>query len=220
MRSATPPHRWTPLTISRRAIAVIREDGIAALWFKILGETIYRRVFIIERFSDEPLEQVAARVPLEFGFLDETQIDDYVCLRPDANRAEILRRLREGQWCITARSNGQLVYAGWSTAGRARIDYLGREIQLAPDEIYIFEAFTAPEFRGVNIPSAVSQFRLRYFGNLGYRRFVAVVVPENWRALRSFRKAGYRVCGTMGFVRIGAWRWDFTRLGKDNTRLE
>lgn len=220
MRSATPPQRWTPRAILRRAVAVIREDGVAALWFKILGETIYRRVFIIERFSDEPMEQVTARVPLTFGWLDESQIDEYLRLRPDANCAEILRRLREGQRCVTARSDGQLVYAGWSAAGRARIDYLDREIQLAPDEIYIYEAFTAPDFRGANIPPVASQFRLRYLSNLGYRRFVAVVVPENWRALRSFRKAGYRVCGTMGCVRIGSWRWDFTRLGKDDTRFE
>lgn len=212
MRSTTSPHHWTPLAILRRAIAVIREDGIAVLWFKILGETFYRRAILIERFSDEPLEQVAARVPLVFGFLDETQIDDYLRLRPDAKRDEILRRLREGQWCLTARSGGQLVYAGWSAVGRARIDYLDREIQLAPDEMYVFEAFTAPDFRGANIPPAASAFRLRYFGNLGYRRFIAIVVPENWRALRSFRKAGYRVGGTMGFVRIGAWRRDFSRL--------
>jgi RimJ/RimL family protein N-acetyltransferase len=219
MKSPTP-RRWTPRTIFRRAVQVIQEDGFATLWFKILGETIYRRVFVIERFVDEPIEQVAARVPLTFGWLDTTQIDDYLRLRPEANRDEILRRLRDGQWCLTARSDGQLVYAGWSAAGRARIDYLDREIQLAPDEIYAYEIFTAPDFRGANIPPVAIHFRLRYFGNLGYRRFVAVVVPENWRALRSFRKAGYRVCGTMGYVRIGAWRWDFTRLGKNDPRFK
>jgi SAM-dependent methyltransferase/ribosomal protein S18 acetylase RimI-like enzyme len=211
MRSITSHNRWTPRTILHRAIQVTQDDGLVTLWFKILGEWIYRRVVVIERFINEEISEVSARVPLVFGWLDGKQIDEYLRLRPDATRTEIVRRLSLGQACLIARCNGQIVHAGWSTAGRARIDYLERDIQLAPDEMYIFEAFTAPDYRGANIPPAVSAYRCRYFGNLGYRRFVAVVVPENQRALRSFQKAGYRICGTMGSVGLGTWRWNFSR---------
>ena len=203
---------WSPRTILRRAASVARDEGVAALYFGILGRTIYRRTIVIERWLDEPIHDIAARVSVVLGLLNDAQVEDYVRLRPEADPREILRRLRDGQLCHTARCEGRLVYVSWSTTRRAWIEYLGREIELAPREVYSFEAFAAPEYRGTNIVAAMGTFRLRYFRDRGYRRIIAVVVPENKRALCSFAKLGYRSCGTMGYVKIGPWRREFFRI--------
>ncbi len=62
---------------------------------------------------------------------------------------EIRCRLKAKQRCFIARLKGQIVHTGWAFNQQARITYLDRMIQLAPDEIYIDESFTANQLRGV-----------------------------------------------------------------------
>ena len=55
---------WTWRQILKRAAEVIREEGLRSLWFKILGETACRRVMLMERPLNEPVEQMTARLPV------------------------------------------------------------------------------------------------------------------------------------------------------------
>jgi len=49
----------------------------------------------------------------------------------------------------------------------------------------------------------------RELRNGGYRRLVAVVVPENRAAFRPLEKIGYHPTGMMGYVQFGPWRLEF-----------
>ena len=37
---------WTPRVADRRAAELVEEQGPKALWFRVLGETVYRRLAI------------------------------------------------------------------------------------------------------------------------------------------------------------------------------
>jgi GNAT superfamily N-acetyltransferase len=191
MTSSTGSQHWTPRAVLQRAIQVFLEEAVAALWFKVLGETVYRRVIVVERSLDEPIPDVRASVPVVIGWLDETQVEDLAALRPTIDPRVIRRRLAEGQACVVARRAGRLVFAAWSTTGRAWTNYLQCEIPLATGEVYVYAVFTSPESRGMNIASMALAFTLRHFQAAGYRRHAAVVMPENRRALFWFRKLGY-----------------------------
>jgi hypothetical protein len=41
--------QWTAVRVWHRAKQVLREEGLKSLWFKILGETVYRRLLLLER---------------------------------------------------------------------------------------------------------------------------------------------------------------------------
>jgi hypothetical protein len=41
-----------------------------------------------------------------------------------------------GQRVFVARHEGRIVHAGWTTTKQAWIDFLARELTLAPDEVY------------------------------------------------------------------------------------
>src|SRR5215211_524603 len=58
---------WPPRSALGRALEVIREQGPRALWFKLWGELLYRRVALFELALDARLPELAARVPLEMG---------------------------------------------------------------------------------------------------------------------------------------------------------
>jgi SAM-dependent methyltransferase len=105
-----------------------------------------------------------------------------------------------------------LIHVCWIAAGHAWIAYLAREIDLAPDDVYSYESFTAPEFRGSNIAAARSVYMQQTLYDAGYRRAVAVVMPENRSAYRAVEKAGYRRIGMLRTIWIGKWRRHFGRV--------
>jgi ribosomal protein S18 acetylase RimI-like enzyme len=206
---------WTLKQVLKRAVQVLQTEGIASLWFRVLGETVYRRMVLMERLLAEPVSPVTPGLPVTIGLLDKTEVDAYCGFRPGADPLDVRRRLEAGQWCFVARLEGRIVQAGWAVARRARIDYLDSEIDLAPDEVYIYGSYTAPDSRGRNLAPAQRTEAVRFFRDAGYRRLVAVVFPENRAGFRPLEKIGCRRFGVIGYVRIGPWRRDFCRVSRD-----
>jgi GNAT superfamily N-acetyltransferase len=212
LAGASQHRRWTWHTALKRASQVLRDEGVKSLWFRILGETVYRRVILMERPLDEPIAEVAGRLPVVIDLLKATEVDEYASFRLGADSLEVRHRLAAGQWAFVARHEGRIVHAGWTTTKRAWIDFLAREIALDPGEVYQYESFTAPAFRGQNLAAVRIIEMMHYFRKAGYRRMVAVVVPGNTPAFRPLEKAGYRPFGLMGYVQIGRWRRNFCRV--------
>ena len=94
--------------IVARAGDVLRREGFRALWFKILGETVYRRLVLVERPLALPVPDVAARVPVDVAFLQPTELAEYRAFRPETSEAELESRLRAGQICFVARHRGRM----------------------------------------------------------------------------------------------------------------
>ncbi len=203
---------WTPRQIVQRAWQVVHTEGLVSLWFKILGECGYRRVVLfVRQFEGQPAH-VDTRLPVQLGRLQPDELDTYFALRPEADPDDIRHRLATGHICYTARAEGRLIHVCWITTGHAWIAYLAREIDLAPDDVYSYESFTAPEFRGSNIAAARSMYMQETLHAVGYRRAVAVVMPENRSAYRAVEKAGYRRIGMLRTIWIGKWRRHFGRV--------
>ncbi len=200
----TAPHRWKQMP--RRAWQILRQEGFRSLWFHILGETIYRRVLLFERPLSDPIPSASATIPVEISLLKPSEVEEYVAFHPGLDAGEVRDRLDRGGKCFLSRHQGSIVNACWTAEGSVWIDYLGCGIPLARDEAYVYNNYTDPRFRGRNISAVRAVVMLRHFRELGYRRLVAVVVPENKAAFRSPDKAGYRPIGVIGYIRIGPWR--------------
>ncbi len=200
---------WSRLL--RRATEVLRTEGLRSFFFKVLGETVYRRVVVVERDLSQPPPVVQARLPVSIVRLCDSEIEEYVAFRPETDAAEVRRRLQAGQVCWLVRYEGRIVHSCWVTTGRAWIEYLGWDVALPPDTAYSYESFTAPELRGQNLAVARSVVMQQALRQAGYRRAVAVIMPENRAGFYPAEKAGYRRVGVMGYLRIGPWRWTFGR---------
>lgn len=200
----TAPRRWKQMP--RRAWEILRQEGFRSLWFHILGETIYRRVLLFERPLSDPIPSASATIPVEISLLKPSEVEEYVAFHPGLDAGEVRDRLDCGGNCFLSRHQGSIVNACWTAEGSVWIDYLGRSLQLARDEAYVYNNYTDPRFRGRNISAVRAVVMLRHFRELGYRRLVAVVVPENKAAFRPPDKAGYRPIGVIGYIGIGPWR--------------
>lgn len=203
---------WTWREAAQRAVEVLRDEGVQPCWCRILSETVYRRVLLLERRLDEPLPEVTSPLPVILDRLQATTMDAYTRLRPNARSQEVRQRLALGQRAFVVWYHGDMVHVGWTATERARIAFLDCEVVLAPDVVYQYESFTAPAWRGQNLAAVRIGEMARYFRSAGYRRLLAVVVPENQAALRPLVKTGYRLIGKMGYIKVGPWRCYFCRL--------
>jgi len=204
---------WTVRKIVRRAGEVLREEGLRSLWFKVLGETVYRRLTLVE--YSLPINKVAAKIPVEIDVLTADGLADYLRFRPDSDSDRIAARIREGQQCWIARYQGRIVHACWLARHRAWVDYLSCGIELAPGSAYSYEAFTDPEFRGQAIYPFAKSVMIQDLAKQGYHRIVAGLMPENRPAFGSIRKVGYRLIGVMGYYRLGPLRRCFCRYSEE-----
>jgi RimJ/RimL family protein N-acetyltransferase len=181
-------------------------DVSLAPWFRLRGQTFYRRVVVMECRLDGPLPEITSRLPTRIALLTVAELDDYARFRPDQEPATIRRRLDQGHRCFVAWHEERVVHAGWAAIRAAWIDYLGCEFPLGPGDVYQFDSHTAPEFRGLDLAAARVAWMARFFRDRGARRLLAVVWPENRPAFGPLEKAGYRRCGWIRVLRLGRWR--------------
>jgi SAM-dependent methyltransferase len=195
--------------VLNRAVAILRTEGVPSLWFKTLGELGYRRALLRECVLDEDLPEVTPRIPLTIELLANDQVEEYNAARRPADCTAAARRLAAGDRCFVARHEGRIVGTRWAATGTAWSAYLSRRLALAVDEVYMYDGFTAPDLRGRRIYSALACEMFRYYRRAGSRRALILVVPE--RGLEHV-PPGYRTIGTLGYVKLGKWRYNFCRM--------
>ena len=101
--------RWTLRMAVARASEVLRQEGVRSLWFKILGDTVYRRLLLVERPRQEPIPAVKARVPVEISLLQKSEIAEYVEFRTGTDVAEVQSRLDAEDGRLLSASRWSLV---------------------------------------------------------------------------------------------------------------
>jgi Acetyltransferase (GNAT) family len=199
---------WTVGSALSRAAEVARSEGLRSLWFKVLGETVHRRLLLLEASIDDLPPAAPGEGSFEFSFLSLGEIGEGVA---DMTREESARRLRRGDRCFCTRRDGRLVAVSWIAFEEASVEYLDCRLLLAPGVAYLYDVYTAPDARGGGI-FRVSWFALaRALGVEGVHTILTAVLPENRSARRAFGKLPYRVVGTFGYAKLGSWRRRFLR---------
>lgn len=197
---------------AQRAYEILHQQGLWVLWLKLLGELGYRRVVLLERPVDGRAAFPASRLPVTVSLLCDNEVEEYAAFYPGADPAEIRRRFGAGHRCFAVRYRGRLVHTGWVATGRVWIEYLRRHWDLAPEEAYVYELFTAPPYRNLRVGAVRATEETRVLAGEGYRRVTAVVWPEDGAAVRHAAIGGFRPVGVIGYIKLWRWRHDFTKL--------
>src|SRR5262249_20086543 len=119
------------------------------VWFSGLAFLrLYRRLILLERPVEPPVGPPAATRSMRVAVVGGDAIGAYLAFRPDQSEDEIRRRFAEGHLCFAVWHAERIVHAAWVAVGRAPVEYLSRDLELDPDEVFVFDAFAAPGFRG------------------------------------------------------------------------
>jgi GNAT superfamily N-acetyltransferase len=209
-----PAVPWTVARLLARSRAILRKEGVQGLWARMLGELGYRRLLILARSLDEPIPDLSARIPLDFGLLALGDLDGYLAFHGDDPRPQLEQRFRLNEVCFLARHERRIVCANWACTGSHYIRYIRYDFPIADDEVYLYDSYTHPEFRGLGVAPALAGYVLRHYRGTPVRRAVTAVIPENRANLRARAKSGFRVVGRMGYVGSHRWCRHFHRVSR------
>jgi RimJ/RimL family protein N-acetyltransferase len=187
---------------------VLREEGGRGLWIRLLGETVYRRLLVLDRRLDEPIVELSPSAPIEIRLTEDAKVSSRFRGEPEETA---LRRLAEGHRCFVAYLGDRIVGVTWARPGGGYVPYLGNELELGRDDVYISDVFVDPELRGLGIAQCLAIAYLRFFAAAGFRRTIALVMPENRSSRRACAAVGYRICGRFGTIGFGPFSRVFRR---------
>jgi hypothetical protein len=199
--AAAPGGRWTP----HRLWAILRREGMHGVFLRALALLGWRSYTLYMRSLEDAAAGVVAAVPVEIDELRADDVGDYLAFRPGP-AAGFLDRLRAPYACFAARHNGRIVAATWVATRGTRVDTLRRDFLPAPDEIYLFDSFTAAEHRGQHLFPAVFEVIAARYRARGRRWAVTLIAPYNRASSRSRERSGFRRVGTVRSLSRGPIR--------------
>jgi hypothetical protein len=166
---------------------------------------VYRRAYFLVRSLDAPFDAGGA-ASATCSVLSPDDLRAYAAFRPQQGEDVARRRFARGDHCLVVWHEGAIVHAGWAATRRVYIPYLESDMLVIPGDIYSYDSYTLPAFRGKGLAVAKSILLQTHFRSLGYRRTTAIVAVENSAGLALTRAAAYRPLGRYMCVRLGVSR--------------
>ena len=148
-------------------------------------------------------------IDLEYRFLGAAEV-----LAAAADPAADLdlamtERLQSGRdFCFGAFHGGRLANYSWYALETIEPEHgFGAGLTFPLDTVYLYKAYTLPDYRGQQIHGAALQQAMQFFRQCGITQLIAIVEFANWASLRSHKKLGCQPAGRL--LRIGrkSMRW-------------
>lgn len=201
----------------RRAFEILRRQGPVSLYFKVIGELFYRRLFLYQDVLARELELPDTGTNLDVGLLTEDALDEHLALVPYADRQEIVRRLSNGDICSTGRIDGELVVVTWTAAHRAWVEYVGLHILMPKGTVYGYQTFVRGDHRRKGASTDLIRKRRAQLAGMGHTTEIVAAMPENVPAVKFQLAVKREPIGMLRVVWLGPWRWGWAtfRRGVD-----
>lgn len=170
--------------------------------------TIYRRVFFLAYpLIGSSVPQYLPTIDVEFGLLRPDDAESYRRFRRSAAAAEVARRLAWGHRCYVAWQHGEIVDACWAAAGCVEVPYLRGFLDLPEGDLYFYDSYTHPSFRGRGVYMARNAFAASECKREGLARLVALVAAEKYAVWQILTRSGLKTIGRYDLLRVGPWNW-------------
>lgn len=178
--------------------------------------TFYRRMILFVYPLDGTIPVLQSRLSVNITILTERDLEAYHKYRPDRSLKEIRARLTRGDQCFVCWYEDRIVDAGWVATGRVYVPYLRRHLVLTPGDMYNYDAYTLPAFRGLNLFMARNSYVARYNQKERYLRSLALIAVENKASRNTLYRSGVRPIGLYSCLRFGPWQWEWNQAwGKE-----
>jgi GNAT superfamily N-acetyltransferase len=199
--------RWTPRTAVAQTVHILRRDGVAAAWFGVLAETVYRRLLVVERDLTVAAGARIARGPqpaIDTRVVDAGQVATLYAAIGVERMPDIHHRAGETWFAAFERERPVAVQA--LLPGGGFVPYLGIDITLAGDAELLAGIVVDPACRKRGVATQLVAAALDDAAERGSRRAVALVLPENAGGRAVLRSLGFALTGRVAVCGLGRVR--------------
>ncbi len=113
--------------------------------------------------------------------------------------AEVTDRINKGHRPYVARMNGQPVAYGWLATSKVSIGELDINVELSPEDRYLWDFATLPDWQGRGLyPRLLQSILEQEIQNA--KRFWIIHAPENLPSGAGMSKAGFEFVGQLSFT--------------------
>jgi L-amino acid N-acyltransferase YncA len=202
-----PDIRKSPQSTVSRLREIHHWEGTGGILNRLLAVIGYRQLGWYIHNLQDGAQPVEARTAFEFAELSAEDVGRYVVFRRGAREADILARMAAGNQCFAALCNGEIASVSWIAVNEGYMQLIDYRFPLEADEIYVFDSFTARNYRGKRIQSALYYRLSEHFRDSGYRAAITMIVPENRPNIVSRTLQGFRLTGSVTQFRFGPFSW-------------
>lgn len=139
---------------------------------------------------------------VNWQFLNAEQLETFA--KDPANElseAFLSAALAKGDQCYAALDGSRLAAYSWYSHEPTEAD--GLRLTFRPDYVYMYKAFTHPDYRGRRLYAAGVNRALTEYLAQGYRGLIADVEIYNYGSLRSLERLGCEGFGRTSILKIG-----------------
>ncbi|MCW3987799.1 MAG: hypothetical protein NWE87_05735 [Candidatus Bathyarchaeota archaeon] len=185
----------------------IKVNGFGAYLKKVLLLTAevfvkHREAVLFDKDLSEIPELIHPKIGVDIQMGTDNDVPRLRQLLPQYSARIFRNRLSKGDIFFIATINDKIIHQIWISFRDNYVALLNKEIVLKEGEGYSYHAYTAPEFRGNSVYTAVKRKALGYLKAQGYKRcFFVVDLKEN-----QLTKAYERISGTDKGTIISYWR--------------
>ena len=140
--------------------------------------------------GETPVELAQPSSDYSFGFLTTANTEDLIRLEPGTDREKLNAWFQAGKLCFGVWDDSRLIGKMWCDLDE--FNYPPNYRELASDEVYLYAAFTDPEYRGEGLAPLMRAAGYASLRELGYRRFYSYTDYFNTAARRFKAKLGAR----------------------------
>jgi len=119
------------------------------------------------------------------------------------SHAEVINRRNDGHRPYVARIDGQPVAYGWLATSKISIGELNINVELPPDDRYLWDFATLPNWQGRGLYPRLLQSILEQEAQ-NAERFWIIHAPENLPSGAGMSKAGFEFVGQLSFTLNGS----------------
>jgi len=142
--------------------------------------------------STAPTRVPAPRAVVAFGQAGPETAGPLATAMGMPGAAAVAERFTAERRCYVAWDGDRIAAYGWASRGRECVGELERAFQMAPDEAYIWDCMTLPEYRGRGLYSALLAYILVELRDAGVRRTWIGASLDNRPSIKGFMNAGFQ----------------------------
>jgi len=157
------------------------------------------RLRVYERRIDAPAPPSVVPPGVEVRVADQPLAAGDVGARWHPQAAE---RLRDGQACAIAHHETEVVAYCWLACTPVWVGEIGHTVVPGPEDVYLYDAFTMPGWRGRGLFSAVISPLLALARSRRRSRALIFVGAGNRASRRAIERAGFEIVHTVSRVEL------------------